>query len=278
MSSTLLCSVLSLIALLFFDTASATCNYIYIEEAPVPLETCYWNTPIESWGLYCVDSYNGTVFSSAKVLELYFPAADCPGGLNAEDSQFWALHDCTDDCYCSGSSSDCLVMTRRKYDYNTGFNPGCNYTYYVDEKFVWDVCLDFGVLGSKGYTCTADDGTENGDGLKEVLYTNTGCTGAQKDTPAPSMTPAPTQPCLLTTCSGDIVVPSSEKKKSNAGGVAAAVIIVLLVLIACGVGIWCWMKRRNKGQVTFDAAHHDDVTTEDINPTTAGAHQDDHHL
>ena len=253
------------VSLLFFSIliskTISVCNYIYLDEIPYPLETCIWNSPTYSFGIYCSDTLpNGTSLNEEMVIELYFPSPDCPNGFSNDDAKIYDIYPCDDDCVCSGITQDCTISTKRTYDWNFIFvdydtgNPGCNESWYVDEKFAWksdndNICLGRGILGSYEFIC---NDTYSKGGVTRKWYDQTDCTDliaeAQPDITA----------CEFWSCDGDLILPEwkldDEKNKGNNNTIIYIIIAIILVLCCCGfiIAYFICIKRKQKKEVYFE--------------------------
>mmetsp|Transcript_30191 Transcript_30191/g.26653 ORF Transcript_30191/g.26653 Transcript_30191/m.26653 type:complete len:271 (+) Transcript_30191:85-897(+) len=253
-------SLLSLFYLLFHSSQSI-CNFIYIEEAPYQLEECIYTGPGFSYGYYCTQSFNGTSYDEMQVLELYFPYSDtCADGLVSyvtEEAYVINQYVCSEfDCHCDGNPDDCTISTKRAYQFNEVFidsdtgNPGCNTSYWIEEKFAWDnICLARGDIGSIGFTCDSTYGVDR------IQYEDQSCT-TEKDAAG---TPSPTyqeNPCKIYTCDGTLSLPSwitgEEEEKDNTLFIVIGAVAAVIICCGCIAAIWCCIQRKQKKEVYFD--------------------------
>lgn len=225
---------------LFADPDS--CAYFYESELPVVLNTCYWTAPGESYGYYCVESFNGTTYDETMVVQLGFFGPDCVDGpLNPNVTLESGPFSCSEygsDCHCDGQTEKCVLATQT----------GCNSSYLVEETYVIDVCIS-GAANIGGGKVLCDEDAEN-LGVYKQWYDAVDCSGSLRNTPAPTYTPAPTffDQCRTTTCPAS----ASTETGMNGGVIAAVVILVICLFGCCIVGIVYYLRRRKHDQYFED--------------------------
>ena len=250
-------SILALLCLLT-QKSQSICNFIYLESFAYQLDTCNYNSYAGySYGYYCTLSYNGTSYSDQKVVELYFPVADCEGGLESEDAILEGIYDCEDDCHCDGTPDDCTISTERYYDFDSSLidsstnNPGCNGSYWNEYKYAWkNICLARGDVGSFSWSCSTEYGTQR------VSYEDQSCStdSVLVGTPSPTID----NPCYFYACSEELEIPTWDERyteKEGSGGLVFIVIGVIVAVVICCIciaAIWCFIQRKQKKEVTFD--------------------------
>eukprot|EP00485_Elphidium_margaritaceum_P011461 CAMPEP_0202694552 /NCGR_PEP_ID=MMETSP1385-20130828/8387_1 /ASSEMBLY_ACC=CAM_ASM_000861 /TAXON_ID=933848 /ORGANISM="Elphidium margaritaceum" /LENGTH=222 /DNA_ID=CAMNT_0049350421 /DNA_START=55 /DNA_END=723 /DNA_ORIENTATION=- len=200
--------------------AVSQCPWIKIGEpanaAPYPIGMCVYNTPYFSTSLYCEENFNET--GALRVVEYAYEGRDCVESSLIGIRDVYECEDDDSDCHCEGSVDECTILRNRAYLVNDNYdNPGCNESYYHEYVHVYDICRDLGVSGgSVYYDC---GGSGENYGVELLSYDGLGCTGVETSTPTDS------DPCQLTTCTGDAIAGSASKTFTNAAIVTATILL-----------------------------------------------------